>query len=86
MTQPVVVGYKSGTMKAKRQSGMERFTEFARSSGMSDEEILAAAGRIRSAMRVTHSGGARATCECGECQKCKKRVAMRVYRKARRAA
>jgi hypothetical protein len=56
------------------------FLFMAKVSDLSDEELLAEAGRRRAAMRTTFSGGRPPSCNCGVCAKCKKREAMRAYR------
>lgn len=46
------------------------------------EELMSELGRRRAFMRsVNRGGGGRpASCKCGKCAKCKKRVQMRKYR------
>jgi hypothetical protein len=49
-------------------------------SKVSDEVLYAEIGKRRSAARSEFSGGRPATCNCGKCKKCLKRIAMRKYR------
>lgn len=85
-----LISLRNGKSKSRGLLTLEDLTRILKQAALSkvsDEALYAEIGRRRQAARMSYGGGVPPSCTCGECFKCRRRLAMQRYRaKAKKAA